>query len=64
MILFLCRCLLYNKDICKQLVETFLVKSTPVFLSVLQILGNNRARQREKLGHSLEEFALLQEEVY
>jgi hypothetical protein len=29
----------------------------------MQIMGNNRARQREKLAHLLEEFAVLQEEV-
>jgi|LakMenEpi03Aug12_release.lakeMendotaPanAssembly.Ray.scaffolds.fasta_scaffold1724753_1 hypothetical protein len=54
---------LYNEDICKQLVRTFLSKCSPVFITVLQILGNNRARQREKFGLILEEFMLLQEEV-
>lgn len=57
------RCVLYNEDICKQLVKTFLTKCSPVFITILQVLGNNRARQREKFGHILEEFVILQEEV-
>lgn len=38
-------------------------KCTPVFVNLLQILGHNKARQREKLGHILEEFIILQEEA-
>jgi hypothetical protein len=30
---------------------------------MLQIMGHNKARQKEKLGHILEDFAGLQEEV-
>lgn len=33
------------------------------FCSLIQIHGHNRARQRDKLGHILEEFATLQDEV-
>lgn len=33
------------------------------FCSLVQIHGHNRARQRDKLGHILEEFATLQDEV-
>ena len=59
----MCRCFLHNEDICKELVKSFLIKFSPVFITILQVLGNNRARQREKFGHILEEFSLLQEEV-
>jgi hypothetical protein len=31
--------------------------------TLVQICGNNRARQRDKLAHLLEEFAGLQDEV-
>uniref|UniRef100_A0A668AX37 N-alpha-acetyltransferase 35, NatC auxiliary subunit n=1 Tax=Myripristis murdjan TaxID=586833 RepID=A0A668AX37_9TELE len=33
------------------------------FCSLIQIHGHNRARQRDKLGHILEEFATLQDEA-
>ena len=36
---------------------------TQPFCSLIQIHGHNRARQRDKLGHILEEFATLQDEV-
>jgi hypothetical protein len=52
-----------NKELCIQLVDNFLNKCTPVFVNLLQILGHNKARQREKFSHILEEFAGLQEEV-
>ncbi len=56
-------CPLYNKEITVQIVENFLNKCSPVFISALQILGNNKARQREKFGHFLEDLANLQEEA-
>ena len=31
--------------------------------SIIHALGHNRARQRDKLAHLLEEFAALQDEV-
>ena len=31
--------------------------------SIIHALGHNRARQRDKLAHILEEFAALQDEV-
>lgn len=34
------------------------------FCSLIQIHGHNRARQRDKLGHILEDFATLQDEVF
>lgn len=33
------------------------------FCNLIQIHGHNRARQRDKLGHILEEFSSLQDEV-
>lgn len=48
---------------CTQFVENFLNKSTPVFINLLQILGHNSARQRDKLGQTMEDFSNLQEEV-
>ena len=54
---------MYNKEISIQLVENFLNKCAPVFTNLLQILGHNKARQREKFGHILEDLANLQEEV-
>lgn len=43
--------------------DSFLSKCSPVFTNLIQILGNNKARQREKFAHILEDFANLQEEV-
>ncbi len=57
------RNIIFNKEVFKQLVDDFFTKCSPVFISLMQIMGNNRARQREKLAHLLEEFAVLQEEV-
>lgn len=54
---------MYNQEISVQLVDNFLNKCSPVFTNLLQILGHNKARQREKLGQILEDFANLQEEV-
>jgi len=52
---------LASKDFCKSLVDTLMAKCAAVFLTLTQIMGNNRARQREKLGQILEDFAVLQE---
>ena len=46
-----------------QLLDNFLNKCSPVFANLIQILGNNKARQREKFAHILEDFSTLQEEV-
>lgn len=58
------RCPLSNKDVCLQLVDNFLNKCTPSFVTLFQILGHNKARQREKMAHVFEEFASFQEEVF
>ncbi len=57
------RCILYNQEISVQLLENFFNKCSPVFVNLIQILGNNKARQREKFAHILEDLASLQEEV-
>jgi N-alpha-acetyltransferase 35, NatC auxiliary subunit len=54
---------LSNHAIVKQLIDSFLTKCSQVFASLVQIIGNNRARQREKLGFIIEDFSTLQEEA-
>ena len=62
-LLVLSRCILYNQEMSVQLLDNFLNKCSPVFANLIQILGNNKARQREKFAHILEDFSTLQEEV-
>lgn len=45
-------------------VDTFLSHCTRPFANLLQLCGHNRARQRDKLAHLLEEFTALQDEVF
>jgi hypothetical protein len=47
----------------KEYVESFLSHCVSLFGSLLQLSGHNRARQRDKLAHLLEDFAALQDEV-
>lgn len=47
----------------KEYVETFLSHCARPFGSLLQLCGHNRARQRDKLAHLLEDFAALQDEA-
>jgi hypothetical protein len=44
-------------------VETFLNHCVRPFGNLVQLCGHNRARQRDKLAHLLEDFAALQDEV-
>uniref|UniRef100_A0A8D9A5B8 Protein MAK10 homolog n=1 Tax=Cacopsylla melanoneura TaxID=428564 RepID=A0A8D9A5B8_9HEMI len=44
-------------------VETFLQHCVRPFAGLIQMCGHNRARQRDRLGHLLEEFAALQDEA-
>ncbi|XP_018332280.1 N-alpha-acetyltransferase 35, NatC auxiliary subunit isoform X2 [Agrilus planipennis] len=44
-------------------VDTFLTHCTRPFANLLQLCGHNRARQRDKLAHLLEEFTALQDEA-
>ncbi|KAF8768223.1 N-alpha-acetyltransferase 35 like protein [Argiope bruennichi] len=54
--------LLFNPQT-KEYVETFLGHCVRPFCTLVQITGHNRARQRDKLSHLLEELAALQEEA-
>lgn len=47
----------------KEYVDSFLSHCVSLFGSLLQLSGHNRARQRDKLAHLLEDFATLQDEV-
>ncbi|KAG2466283.1 NAA35 acetyltransferase, partial [Polypterus senegalus] len=50
------------KVVCEVVCNTNLHSILP-FCSLIQIHGHNRARQRDKLGHILEEFTTLQDEA-
>ena len=54
---------LANNAQCKDAMDTFLSFAVRPVTSLFQITGYNRARQRDKYGHLLEEFSALQEEV-
>lgn len=47
----------------KHYVDSFLSHCSRPFTLFLQLCGHNRARQRDKLAHLLEEFTTLQDEV-
>ncbi|XP_076630546.1 N-alpha-acetyltransferase 35 [Colletes latitarsis] len=47
----------------KEYVDSFMSHCVSLFSSLLQLTGHNRARQRNKLAHLLEEFAALQDEA-
>lgn len=54
---------LCNNQQAKIYIETFFTHCTRPFANLLQLCGHNRARQRDKLAHLLEEFAALQDEA-
>ncbi|KAJ8981491.1 hypothetical protein NQ317_007017 [Molorchus minor] len=54
---------LLNNQQAKHYVDTFLSHCSRPFINVLQLCGHNRARQRDKLAHLLEEFTTLQDEA-
>lgn len=54
--------LLYNPQ-AKEYVDTFLSHCVRPFGNLIQLCGHNRARQRDKLAHLLEDFATLQDEA-
>ncbi|XP_072402056.1 N-alpha-acetyltransferase 35, NatC auxiliary subunit-like isoform X3 [Diabrotica undecimpunctata] len=54
---------LLNNSQAKHYVDTFLSHCTRPFTLFLQLCGHNRARQRDKLAHILEDFASLQDEA-
>lgn len=47
----------------KEYVDCFLNNCVRPFSNLIQLCGHNRARQRDKLGHLLEEFANLEDEA-
>lgn len=47
----------------KEYVDSFFSRCVTLFGSLLQLTGHNRARQRDKLAHLLEDFATLQDKV-
>ncbi|XP_062310710.1 N-alpha-acetyltransferase 35, NatC auxiliary subunit isoform X3 [Osmerus eperlanus] len=57
------KCCLYNNHQAKDYIDSFVTHCSRPFCSLIQIHGHNRARQRDKLGHILEEFATLQDEA-
>lgn len=57
-----CKTLLSNQQ-ARLYVDTFLSHCTRPFVNFLQLCGHNRARQRDKLAHLLEEFTAVQDEV-
>ncbi|XP_056448364.1 N-alpha-acetyltransferase 35, NatC auxiliary subunit-like [Gadus chalcogrammus] len=57
------KCCLFNNHQAKDYIDSFVTHCSRPFCSLIQIHGYNRARQRDKLGHILEEFATLQDET-
>lgn len=47
----------------KMYIDSFFSHCTRPFCILIQVCGHNRARQRDKLGNILEEFAAIQEEA-
>ncbi|XP_033211801.1 N-alpha-acetyltransferase 35, NatC auxiliary subunit [Belonocnema kinseyi] len=47
----------------KECVDSFFNHCTSLFGTLLQLSGHNRARQRDKLAHLLDDFATLQDEA-
>uniref|UniRef100_A0A8C6MA76 N-alpha-acetyltransferase 35, NatC auxiliary subunit n=1 Tax=Nothobranchius furzeri TaxID=105023 RepID=A0A8C6MA76_NOTFU len=57
------KCCLFNNHQAKDYIDSFVTHCSRPFCNLIQIHGHNRARQRDKLGHILEEFATLQDEA-
>lgn len=57
------RSALYNNSQAKQYVDAWFVQVVRPFTALVQITGHNRARQRDKWAHILEDLSALQEEV-
>ena len=55
---------LANNAQAKDYIDAFLTHAVRPICSVFQISGHNRARQRDKYGHLLEDLANLQDEVF
>ncbi|XP_067665722.1 N-alpha-acetyltransferase 35, NatC auxiliary subunit-like [Haliotis asinina] len=57
------KCSLYNNPQAKEYVDALLTHAVRPVCILFQITGHNRARQRDKWAHVLEDLALLQEEA-
>lgn len=57
------KCLVGNPQ-ANHYVDNFFSNCIRPFTNFLQLCGHNRARQRDKLAHLLEEFTTLQDEVW
>ncbi|XP_041369132.1 N-alpha-acetyltransferase 35, NatC auxiliary subunit-like isoform X2 [Gigantopelta aegis] len=57
------KCSLYNNPQAKEYVDALLTHAVNPICMLFQITGHNRARQRDKWAHVLEDFASLQEEA-
>lgn len=57
------KCPVYNSAQVKDCVDSFLSQAMRPLVSMMQISGHNRARQRDKWGHLLEDFGTLQDEA-
>ncbi|KAL8598019.1 hypothetical protein ACOMHN_011444 [Nucella lapillus] len=57
------KCVLYNNPQAKDYVDTLLTHATRPMCTLFQITGHNRARQRDKWAHMLEDLSNLQEEA-
>lgn len=54
---------IFNSSQVKEYIDGFLSHASQPICSIFQITGHNRARQRDKWGHLLEELANLQDEA-
>jgi uncharacterized protein len=61
--LYFFRSQLYNNPQAKTFVDAWFMQAVRPICTLIQIPGHNRARQRDKWGHILEELSALQEEV-
>ncbi|KAK7579647.1 hypothetical protein V9T40_000276 [Parthenolecanium corni] len=57
------RSLIANKEEAKENVDAFFNRCIRPFTLFIQLCGHNRARQRDKLSHLLEDYAALQDEA-
>ncbi|KAG7167158.1 N-alpha-acetyltransferase 35, NatC auxiliary subunit-like [Homarus americanus] len=60
---FICPPALLPKAPAKDYVDSFFNRCVRPFEQLIQTCGHNRARQRDKVAHLLEEFAMLQDEA-
>ncbi|XP_066582916.1 N-alpha-acetyltransferase 35, NatC auxiliary subunit [Prorops nasuta] len=57
------KCSMLQNHQAKEYVDSFLAHCVTLFTSLLKLSGHNRARQRDKLAHLLDDFATLQDEA-